>query len=105
MKSTELFVEQTLTGFLVLSAAAAPFVGVEIVQKVSDEATGGLDIGETAGRSAPLICSASSSTASPIRCWNASIGGTGCCSPSNSGRRTKGCRRTTRFPKTGCKSR
>ena len=49
MKSTELFVEQTLTGFLVLSAAAVPFVGVEIVQKVSDEATGGLDIGEAAG--------------------------------------------------------
>jgi hypothetical protein len=49
MKSTELFVEQTLTGFLVLSAAAAPFVGVELVQKVSDEATGGLDIGEAAG--------------------------------------------------------
>ena len=49
MKSTELFVEQTLTGFLVLSAAAAPFVGVEILQKVSDEATGGLDIGEAAG--------------------------------------------------------
>jgi hypothetical protein len=49
MKSTELFVEQTLTGFLVLSAAAAPFVGLEIVQQVSDEATGGLDIGEAAG--------------------------------------------------------
>ena len=49
MKSTELFVEQTLTGFLVLSAAAAPFVGVEILREVSDEATGGLDIGEAAG--------------------------------------------------------
>ncbi|HJU41393.1 MAG TPA: hypothetical protein VJ691_01215 [Vicinamibacterales bacterium] len=49
MKSTELFVEQTLTGFLVLSAAAAPFVGLEMVQQVSDEATGGLDIGEAAG--------------------------------------------------------
>lgn len=49
MKSTELFVEQTLTGFLVLSAAAAPFVGLEVVQQVSDEATGGLDIGEAAG--------------------------------------------------------
>ena len=48
MKSTELFVEQTLTGFLVLTAAAAPFLGLEVVQKVSDEATGGLDIGETA---------------------------------------------------------
>jgi hypothetical protein len=49
MKSTELFVEQTLTGFLVLSAAAAPFVGVEILQEVSDEAKGGLDIGSAAG--------------------------------------------------------
>lgn len=49
MKSTELFVEQTLTGFLVLSAAAAPFLGLEAIQKVSDEATGGLDIGEAAG--------------------------------------------------------
>jgi hypothetical protein len=49
MKSTELFVEQTLTGFLVMSAAAAPFVGVEILQEVSGEATGGLDIGEAAG--------------------------------------------------------
>jgi hypothetical protein len=49
MKSTELFVEQTLTGFLVLTAAAAPFLGLEAVQKVSDEATGGLDIGEAAG--------------------------------------------------------
>jgi len=26
MKTTELFVEQTLTGFLVLTAAAAPFL-------------------------------------------------------------------------------
>ena len=49
MKSTELFVEQTLTGFLVLSAAAAPFVGVELLQEVSDEAKGGLDIGSAAG--------------------------------------------------------
>ena len=49
MKSTELFVEQTLTGFLVLSAAAAPFVSVESLQKVSDEAKGGIDIGSAAG--------------------------------------------------------
>ena len=49
MKSTELFVEQTLTGFLVLSAAVAPFAGVEILQEVSDEAKGGLDIGSAAG--------------------------------------------------------
>ena len=49
MKSTELFVEQTLTGFLVMSAAAAPFVGVEILQEVSGEAKGGLDIGSAAG--------------------------------------------------------
>ena len=49
MKSTELFVEQTLTGFLVLSAAAAPFVSLEDLQKVSDEAKGGIDIGSAAG--------------------------------------------------------
>src|SRR5688500_16720562 len=49
MKSTELFVEQTLTGFLVLSAAAVPFVPVESLQKVSDEAKGGIDIGSAAG--------------------------------------------------------
>lgn len=49
MKSTELFVEQTLTGFLVLSAAAAPFVSLEDLQKVSDEARGGIDIGSAAG--------------------------------------------------------
>ena len=49
MKTTELFVEPTLTGFLVLTAAAAPFVGVKILQEVSDEAKGGLDIGLAAG--------------------------------------------------------
>jgi hypothetical protein len=49
MKSTELFVEQTLTGFLVLSAAAAPFVSLESLQAVSDEAKGGIDIGSAAG--------------------------------------------------------
>jgi hypothetical protein len=49
MKSTELFVEQTLTGFLVLTAAAAPFVSLGTIQEVSDEAKGGLDIGSAAG--------------------------------------------------------
>jgi hypothetical protein len=32
MKTTELFVEQTLTGFLVLTAAAAPFLSWESLQ-------------------------------------------------------------------------
>lgn len=49
MKSTELFVEQTLTGFLVLAAAAAPFVSLETLQKLPDEAKGGIDISKAAG--------------------------------------------------------
>ena len=49
MKSTELFVEQTLTGFLVLSAAAAPFISFEALQKLPDDAKGGIDIGSAAG--------------------------------------------------------
>src|SRR6185436_17213787 len=49
MKSTELFVEQTLTGFLVLSAAAAPFIPLETLQKLPDDAKGGIDIGSAAG--------------------------------------------------------
>ena len=49
MKSTELFVEQTLTGFLVLTAAAAPFVSMETLQKLPDDAKGGIDIGSAAG--------------------------------------------------------
>ena len=49
MKSTELFVEQTLTGFLVLTAAAAPFIPMETLQKLPDDAKGGVDIGSAAG--------------------------------------------------------
>ena len=49
MKSTELFVEQTLTGFLVLTAAAAPFISMETLQKLPDDAKGGIDIGSAAG--------------------------------------------------------
>ena len=49
MKTTELFVEQTLTGFLVLSAAAAPFLSWESLQKLPDDAKGGIDIGSAAG--------------------------------------------------------
>jgi len=49
MKSTELFVEQTLTGFLVLSAAAAPFISLETLQKLPGDAKGGIDIGSAAG--------------------------------------------------------
>ncbi len=49
MKSTELFVEQTLTGFLVLTAAAAPFLAWETLQKLPDEAKGGVDISSAAG--------------------------------------------------------
>lgn len=49
MKSTELFVEQTLTGFLVLAAAAAPFVSLETLQKLPDDAKGGIDISKAAG--------------------------------------------------------
>jgi hypothetical protein len=49
MKTTELFVEQTLTGFLVLTAAAAPFLSWENLQELPDEARGGIDISSAAG--------------------------------------------------------
>jgi len=49
MKTTELFVEQTLTGFLVLTAAAAPFLSWEQLQDLPDEAKGGIDISSVAG--------------------------------------------------------
>jgi hypothetical protein len=49
MKTTELFVEQTLTGFLVLTAAAAPFLSWEKLQKLPGEAKGGIDISSAAG--------------------------------------------------------
>ena len=49
MKTTELFVEQTLTGFLVLTAAAAPFLSWETLQELPDEAKGGIDISSAAG--------------------------------------------------------
>ena len=49
MKTTELFVEQTLTGFLVLTAGAAPFLSWEQLQKLPDEAKGGIDISSAAG--------------------------------------------------------
>ena len=43
MKTTEPFVEQTLTGFLVLTAAAAPFLSWDTLQKLPDEAQGGVE--------------------------------------------------------------
>ena len=49
MKTTELFVEQTLTGFMVLTAAAAPFISWENLQELPDEAKGGIDISSAAG--------------------------------------------------------
>jgi len=49
MKTTELFVEQTLTGFLVLTAAAAPFLSWDTLEKLPDEAQGGVDISSAAG--------------------------------------------------------
>src|SRR5688572_4584239 len=49
MKTTELFVEQTLTGFMVLTAAAAPFLSWETLTELPDEAKGGIDIGSAAG--------------------------------------------------------
>jgi hypothetical protein len=49
MKTTELFVEQTLTGFLVLTAGAAPFLSWEKLQKLPEEAKGGVDISSAAG--------------------------------------------------------
>jgi hypothetical protein len=49
MKTTELWVEQTLTGFLVLGAAAAPFVPWKDLQKLPDDAKGGIDISSAAG--------------------------------------------------------
>jgi len=49
MKTTELFVEQTLTGFLVLAAGTAPFLSWETLEKLPGEAKGGIDISSTAG--------------------------------------------------------
>jgi hypothetical protein len=49
MKTTELFVEQTLTGFLVLTAAAAPFLSWENLQELPEEVKGGIDISSAAG--------------------------------------------------------
>lgn len=49
MKTTELFVEQTLTGLLVLAAGAAPFLSWEKLQKLPGEAKGGIDISSAAG--------------------------------------------------------
>lgn len=49
MKTTELFVEQTLTGFLVLGAGAAPFLSWEKLQQLPEEAKGGIDISSAAG--------------------------------------------------------
>jgi hypothetical protein len=49
MKTTELFVEQTLTGFLILAAGAAPFLSWEKVEKLSGQAKGGVDISSAAG--------------------------------------------------------
>jgi hypothetical protein len=49
MKTTELFVEQTLTGFLVLSAGAAPFLSWEKLQDLPEKAKGGIDISSAAG--------------------------------------------------------
>ena len=37
MKTTELFVEQPLTGFLVMTAAAAPFLSWESLQELPEE--------------------------------------------------------------------
>ena len=48
MKSTELFVEQTLTGFLVLSAAAAPFIPLDAMLGGGD-AESGIDVSSAAG--------------------------------------------------------
>jgi hypothetical protein len=67
MKTTELFVEPTLTGFLILTAGAAPFLPWETLQKLPDEASGGIDIRRPRGRSAQPTFSVSSSTVSRIR--------------------------------------
>jgi hypothetical protein len=49
MKTTELFVEQTLTGLLILAAGAAPFLSWEKLEKLPGEAKGGIDISSAAG--------------------------------------------------------
>jgi hypothetical protein len=50
VKTTELFVEQTLTGFLILAAGAAPFLSWEKLQKLPGEAKGsGIDLSSAAG--------------------------------------------------------
>ena len=48
MKSTELFVEQTLTGFLVLTTAAAPFIPLATLVSAGD-AESGIDVSSAAG--------------------------------------------------------
>jgi hypothetical protein len=49
VKTTELFVEQTLTGFLVLAAGAAPFLSWETLENLPGKAKGGIDISSAAG--------------------------------------------------------
>src|ERR687892_741368 len=44
MKTTELFVEQTLTGFLVLTAVASPFLSWETLEELPE-----VDISSAAG--------------------------------------------------------
>jgi hypothetical protein len=50
LKTTELFVEQTLTGFLILAVGAAPFLSWEKLQKLPGEAKGsGLSLSSAVG--------------------------------------------------------
>src|SRR5688500_4712604 len=105
MKTTELFVEQTLTGFLVLTAAAAPFLSWATLQELPDEAKGGIDIGSAAGAIGVAYLLGVIFDRSRIRSSRGSTGGTGCCSRSSSGRKTRRSRRTIRFLRTSFRSR
>ena len=83
MKTTELFVEQTLTGFLVLTTAAAPFLSWDTLQKL---------LGVIFDRFADTLLER-------FNRWTSS------CSRSISRRTTRRYRPRTRFPKTAFRSR
>src|SRR5882672_10363913 len=65
MKTTELFVEQTLTGFLVLAAGAAPFLSWETLENLPGKAKGGIDISSAAGAIATPIAPAAEEMSMP----------------------------------------
>jgi len=105
MKTTELFVEQTLTGFLVLTAAAAPFLSWETLQELPDEAKGGIDIGSAAGAIGVAYLLGVIFDRSRIRSSRGLIAGADSCSRSCSRRETRRCPRRIRFLSTSSRAR